>query len=1062
MNDKPLKKKRAFKFGRKTALIVIEAVMVLIGLVLVGSGVLVWRLNSGPIEVGFARKYIESELSDPAHDLTLALGSVYLEWSALESRPQITLQDVRLINTKQDRLAFAFESASVSMSRGALLLGQIVPRTIIINKPLITLVREKDNNVRLGFSQSLPEGEEAGSGDFFQILDDLARPVRDMPKNWPLRNLRSIMISDARMMVEDHALGQSWLVPKIDVAFQKRNKNLLLAASLWLESAQAKEPTLKAEAAYGGNGGDIVADMTVHGLRAPFLATKLPELDWLNGQEVILNGTAQARLAKGLVLTQIDATLESHAGQITVPDVYDRPLTYKELSFSLGYNDAQKTVTLKDSNIVLAEDFSFAVTGSATQKEDGSIHAPVKLVLHSLPQARVPEFWPAVMKDTSAEDWALNRLSEGRLYNSTIDAVIDAKKTVVEGQEDWAVDLASMTMDFFIENMTVDYSKPLLPVRQADGHGQYDYATDSMTIDVQKGMLGDMTLKSGKIVIDTVYGDSIGQATIDAELEGPLKTVFQYIASEPIGVTDIPTDVARVEGDAKLKLNISFPTLADLPAEKIVVVAEGTADNVFMPDLVNGLDLRGGPMAVKVKDGRVDVEGKGTLEGRAATFTYVQYFESKGKPYSGQVVADIMVDPALRESFGMDLSDWLDGSVPAKVTYTDFGGGTGKSEVQAVIDATPGTLMVKPMNYTKAPGVAAKASFKAMLEGGILKTIENLTVETPELKAEGGQMSFAQSGTGSLLKSGRFAKARLKETDVAIDFNISSTNLLNIALKGSFLDGTPFLENNKKGGDYDGPALVATVDVARMRTAEARLISSVKLYVDMNNKGVLQKLEMDALAGKGKIYFRYKPDLTAQKMTLRIESDDAGAALQAFDVYENVRGGTMVISGESVAGGNPKIVIGKAELSNFLVVNAPVLARLVNALSLPGIMQLLGSDGISFTRLEADFSWEMRRGGNYFSFRNGRTAGSSMGLTFEGNVDGTQDTIHINGTIVPVSLVNDIIGSIPLVGDILSGGSAGGVFAATYSVRGPAKNPTTMVNPLAVLTPGFLRRIFFE
>ena len=170
----------------------------------------------------------------------------------------------------------------------------------------------------------------------------------------------------------------------------------------------------------------------------------------------------------------------------------------------------------------------------------------------------------------------------------------------------------------------------------------------------------------------------------------------------------------------------------------------------------------------------------------------------------------------------------------------------------------------------------------------------------------------------------------------------------------------------------------------------------------------------------------------------------------------------MLIAGESVAGGDLKLIKGKGEITNFIVFDAPVLARLVNALSLPGIMQLLNSDGISFTRLESDFGWEMTKGGNVFSFENGRTAGASMGLTFEGGVNGITDTMQINGTIVPVSAVNDLIGNIPLLGDILSGGSAGGVFAATYSVRGPTKTPTTMVYTLAVLTPWLLRRIFFE
>ena len=57
--------------------------------------------------------------------------------------------------------------------------------------------------------------------------------------------------------------------------------------------------------------------------------------------------------------------------------------------------------------------------------------------------------------------------------------------------------------------------------------------------------------------------------------------------------------------------------------------------------------------------------------------------------------------------------------------------------------------------------------------------------------------------------------------------------------------------------------------------------------------------------------------------------------------------------------------------------------------------------------------------------------------------------------------LNKVIGSIPIVGDILTGGS-GGVFAATYSVKGPSENPEISANPLSVLTPGILRRILWE
>jgi hypothetical protein len=247
-----------------------------------------------------------------------------------------------------------------------------------------------------------------------------------------------------------------------------------------------------------------------------------------------------------------------------------------------------------------------------------------------------------------------------------------------------------------------------------------------------------------------------------------------------------------------------------------------------------------------------------------------------------------------------------------------------------------------------------------------------------------------------------------------------------------------------------------------MRTAEARVIEDVVMILSMDAGGTLRQLEMDSRAGQGALIFRLKPDTDGQVMTLHIEAEDAGAALKSFDIYENVVGGILIVTGRSAPGADSRIVSGTGQMRDFKVVNAPALARLLNAISLPGLLQLLASDGISFTRLESEFTWSRIDGADSITMKDGRTSGSSIGLTFEGTVDRAADRIDISGTIVPVTLVNDILGNIPLIGQILSGGSRGGVFAATYTIRGDAKNPTITVNPLAVLAPGFLRRIFFE
>ena len=70
------------------------------------------------------------------------------------------------------------------------------------------------------------------------------------------------------------------------------------------------------------------------------------------------------------------------------------------------------------------------------------------------------------------------------------------------------------------------------------------------------------------------------------------------------------------------------------------------------------------------------------------------------------------------------------------------------------------------------------------------------------------------------------------------------------------------------------------------------------------------------------------------------------------------------------------------------------------------------------------------------------------------------DTIDLSGTIIPAYVLNSIVGHLPVIGDILTGGDGEGVFAATYRAQGPLKDAAITVNPLTALAPGILRDLF--
>ena len=69
------------------------------------------------------------------------------------------------------------------------------------------------------------------------------------------------------------------------------------------------------------------------------------------------------------------------------------------------------------------------------------------------------------------------------------------------------------------------------------------------------------------------------------------------------------------------------------------------------------------------------------------------------------------------------------------------------------------------------------------------------------------------------------------------------------------------------------------------------------------------------------------------------------------------------------------------------------------------------------------------------------------------------ELISLRGTLVPATTLNKVIGSIPILGNILIGKKIGeGVFGVSFKIKGPPKDLKTTVNPIKTLTPRFITR----
>ena len=86
--------------------------------------------------------------------------------------------------------------------------------------------------------------------------------------------------------------------------------------------------------------------------------------------------------------------------------------------------------------------------------------------------------------------------------------------------------------------------------------------------------------------------------------------------------------------------------------------------------------------------------------------------------------------------------------------------------------------------------------------------------------------------------------------------------------------------------------------------------------------------------------------------------------------------------------------------------------------------------------------------------------GPAVGITMQGDYDIGAGNVDIGGTVIPAYTLNSFFGKIPIVGRILSGRRGEGILGIGYRVSGESGKANVLVNPLSILTPGFLRRVF--
>lgn len=1060
------------KISAKAARRVLFALSFLLLLIMGLSAILLVRISSSPLEIGFAKAFIESRLYDAETGNHAVMDQVFLYWPDFKDAVHLVLKGGKILD-KDGETLLAVNEVSLTLSKSGLIGGRLLPKTIIIRQPQLRVTRHEDGKVDIGLGGA--GADDANSEEeVARLLDALSQPDRGGRAGHPLSRLRLLQIEGARLMVEDHIIGLSWFLPDFDAALRRTDEGMKADMTIDLPDVRGRDSSFGLLLNYDREGKkfDLLAD--IRNLDAMVLAGKLPSLDVLRDQDLVVNALLHTSFGVDFKPRHVILKAVSREGVLYHPEVTRKPLPFSDLELSAVYVNSTGKFELKDTRITL-NGVTFRAEADLTNENFERITGPLTLRIDEVRHEALDALWPEFLRGDNSEQWILRRMSKGVFSDLWARANLNiTKKQEIpqvqaedvmpierpEGEEGgWNFDVENVQAGYAFENLSVDYRAPLFPVTAARGTGTFDLKSDILSSHIESAKLGELDVLGGDVILGEVVAVGKGSADISVKLTGALKEMLSYMSKEPINLQEKKKiNLKEVKGQGALDVRLVFDTSKPVLMDEMDIKVKGTLKDMVMPDVLKTLDLSGGPFELDLKDQKIVVSGKGQLYNRDIDLRWEEYLNSKGKPHKSQVKAKITADPNLRKELGIVLDTFMEGSAAVDVTYTTQSDGKALAEVD--VDAGSARFFADPFDYEKPAGGAGSAVFKAHFKDEQLTEITGLSAKAPQFTLDETQLSFKGKGANTYLSGGHASRFKLGETEAKLDFTIDEKGLVKILFDGVFLDLRPFMDTEPVKEGYRDPPSIVSVSAKTMRTSDKETVSDAKIYTDIDSEGRFNQFELDAKVGKGDIYLRFKPNEAGAKKFF-LEATDAGATLKAFNVYTGMKGGRMTVTGEPVKGVRDRNFSGKVDIRDFVADKAPSLTKLFSILSLSGLLEVLKNDGLAFTRFEADFKWFYRKEGALLELKDGRTSGNTLGLTFDGIFDNAKQTVDVSGTLIPLSGINKVIGNIPLVGDIITGGS-GSLFAATYSIKGPMANPVISGNPLSVLTPGVLRRILFE
>ncbi len=1028
----------------------IEIVAGFIAVAIVLALLLAWRLSSAPVTSDFMTPYIEAGIEGIIPDSDVHVGSTLLTWNAAERLVSVHADGIKVADKAGEEIA-NIPSFDAKISVIGIVFGQFVPKDLAVEHPQIKLVHNAKGAFVFG-GMAVNQADNATSSSPDTAGNALQGIVQHLSH---AALMHKLSVTQAVFDVHDEATQQDWSVsiPEISVTrhvladVDDRLSWGGLKGHLAVEVTQKDSvATLNLEYGYDPDKQEHTLSTVFEDVDPAFIAGGHLEtlgLGAASAADLPLSGKVKVTFDKDFAIDNLDAEIHGDAGHLVYADFWEKPCLVKSLDVNAVYNRAAQKLDVSDTRI----DFEgpvlgLEIEGSPPTHIGKDLDFAASITVENMPMNRYGELWPkAVLPDPRY--WLDANLRDGIFTHGDVS---------LSGDLAWK-DLANVSIAEGSGKLSatggrVTYLDGLPPVENVSAIASFDLK--KMDVAIMSGNIGNIKVSPFTVHI-TGLADPDQNIEIPLQVAGPVPEILRLLDYAPLGYAKklgiAPDDLG---GQVSGMVSFKFPLLRTLEIKDMDITAAANTTNIASTKLVPGIAIDQGNLAMTLDMNGFAFKGPVNLDKVPFQIAWQEAFTiTPDKLFSHMTINGVVKDDQWK-NFGIDL---FDGSKGAMNVALNIDRPTkAKSLFNGTLDMTPSTLSFPLLNWKKPANSPATLKFTANQTGDKPVNVTSLALQGAKVTALGDailspDMSHVLSLNLAPLVVGR-SNASLHLTQ-----SYGDGGALKASVMGASFDMTGL--NSDTSGKADTRPKDITVQVDKLYNGDIGEIDKVQGNVTRDSLG-WRTIDMHGLAdGDAPMTISLKPQPDGHSI-FTMACDDFGKMMKGLGFTDHIKGGKFTVDGASTVDA-PRVITSKMKITAFTAQKLPVLALLLNAASPFGFTGIL-TDSTDFSRFEGDLQWQ----GDEITFMKAHGAGSAVGINMDGKINVNSGDANLAGTVVPFSVINSVLNTIPLLGDLITGGKDEGVLAVAYTITGNLGKPDISVNPISLLTPGFVRNLFFK